>query len=86
MSNVKRVFVEKKPEFAVEAKSLRHEIRHYLGITDVTGVRVLIRYDVENITDETFETACRGVFAEPPVDVLYREEFPVSEGDYSFSV
>ena len=42
MSNVKRVFVEKKPEFAVAAKELGHEIRHYLGITDVTGVRVLI--------------------------------------------
>ena len=51
MSNVKRVYVEKKPEFAVTAKGLRHEIRHYLGITDVTGVRVLIRDDAENISD-----------------------------------
>lgn len=55
MSNVKRVFVEKKPEFAVAAKELRHEIRHYLGIRDVSGVRVLIRYDVENLSVETFE-------------------------------
>ena len=47
MSNVKRVFVEKKPEFAVAAKELGHEIRHYLGITDVTGVRVLIRYETD---------------------------------------
>ena len=53
MSNVKRVYVEKKPEFGVTAKELRHELRHYLGITGVSGVRVLIRYDVENITDET---------------------------------
>ncbi|MCC2253764.1 phosphoribosylformylglycinamidine synthase [Ruminococcus sp. CLA-AA-H200] len=86
MSSVKRVFVEKKPEFAVAAKELRHEIRHYLGITDVTGVRELIRYDVENISDETFEKACSGVFAEPPVDILYREEFPKEEGSRSFSV
>ena len=43
MSNVKRVYVEKKPEFAVAAKGLRHEIRHYLGLQDVTNVRVLIR-------------------------------------------
>ena len=57
MSNVKRVYVEKKPEFAVTAKGLGHEIRHYLGIKDVTGVRVLIRYDAENISDETFEKA-----------------------------
>ena len=86
MSDVRRVFVEKKPEFAVAAKELRHEIRHYLGIQDVTGVRVLIRYDVENISEETFEKACGGVFAEPPVDILYKEEFPVNEGDRSFSV
>ncbi|WP_278360573.1 polyphosphate:AMP phosphotransferase [[Ruminococcus] torques] len=86
MSNVKRVFVEKKPEFAVAAKELGHEIRHYLGITDVTGVRVLIRYDVENISDETFEKACQGVFAEPPVDILYKETFNMSDADHSFSV
>ena len=86
MSDVRRVFVEKKPAFAVAAKELRHEIRHYLGIQDVTGVRVLIRYDVENISEETFEKACGGVFAEPPVDILYKEEFPVNEGDRSFSV
>ena len=86
MGNVKRVYVEKKPEFAVSAKGLRHEIRRYLGIMDVTGVRVLIRYDAENISDETFEKACSGVFAEPPVDILYREHFPMNEGDRSFSV
>ena len=86
MSNVRRVFVEKKPAFAVAAKELRHEIRHYLGIQDVTGVRVLIRYDVENISEETFEKACGGVFAEPPVDILYKEEFSLNEGDRSFSV
>ena len=57
MSNVKRVYVEKKAEFAVQAKELQHEIESYLGIKDVTGVRVLIRYDVENISDEVFEKA-----------------------------
>ena len=86
MSNVKRVFVEKKPEFDVAAKALRHEIRHYLGVRDVEEVRVLIRYDVENLSDDTFEKACRGVFAEPPVDILYRENFPAGEGDRIFSV
>lgn len=47
MSNVRRVYVEKKPDFAVKAKELKHEIKHYLGITTVEAVRVLIRYDVE---------------------------------------
>ena len=86
MGSVRRVFVEKKPDYAVAAKELRHEIRRYLGIMDVSGVRVLIRYDVENISADTFEKACSGVFAEPPVDTLYRETYPVSEGDRSFSV
>ena len=86
MSNVKRVFVEKKPDFAVQAKDLKHEIKGYLGIKDVESVRVLIRYDVENVSDETFEKACNGIFSEPPVDTLYREEFPVEEGSRVFSV
>ena len=83
---VKRVYVEKKPEFAVQAKELRHEVKSYLGIKTVKNVRVLIRYDVENLSDATFERACNGVFAEPPVDVLYREEFPHEESDHIFSV
>lgn len=86
MSNVRRVYVEKKPDFAVQAKELLHEIRHYLGVQSVTNVRVLIHYDVENVSDETFEKACRGVFAEPPVDMLYLEKFPKKEEDRVFSV
>ena len=86
MSNVRRVYVEKKPGFAVQAEDLKQEIKNYLGIATVTGVRVLIRYDVENISDETFERACGGVFAEPPVDELYLEEFPKQDHDYVFSV
>ncbi|MDO5538935.1 MAG: phosphoribosylformylglycinamidine synthase [Eubacteriales bacterium] len=86
MSNVKRVYVEKKPPFAVQAKDLKHEISSYLGIKGMTGVRVLIRYDVENISDEIFEKACKTVFSEPPVDTLYLEEFNTKEGDRVFSV
>ena len=86
MSSVKRVFVEKKPEYAIQAKDLLHEMRGYLGIQDAESVRVLIRYDVENLSDETFEKACNGIFAEPPVDILWREEVPAAEGDSVFSV
>ncbi len=86
MSNVRRVYVEKKPAFAVQAKELKHEISSYLGIKTVQAVRVLIRYDVENISDEVFEKACHTVFAEPPVDDLYLEEFPVSGDARVFSV
>jgi len=86
MSNVRRVYVEKKPAYAVQAKELKHEISSYLGIKSATNVRVLIRYDVENISDEVFEKACRTVFAEPPVDALYLEKFEAAEGARSFSV
>ena len=86
MSNVRRVYVEKKPAYAVQAKELKHEISSYLGIKSATNVRVLIRYDVENISDEVFEKACRTVFAEPPVDALYLEKFAAAEGARIFSV
>ena len=86
MSSVRRVYVEKKPAFAVQAKDLRHELRKYLGVSGLTGVRVLIRYDVENISDDVFEKACKTVFAEPPVDTLYKESFEMAENAHAFSV
>ena len=86
MSGVKRVYAEKKQAFAVQAKALQHEIKSYLGIRGVTNVRVLVRYDIENLSDETFERACNGVFAEPPVDTLYKEMFPMKENERAFSV
>ena len=86
MGNVRRIFVEKKEPFAVRAKELLEEIKSYLGIDGVSEVRVLIRYDLENISDEVFKTACQTVFSEPPVDVLYEEEFEVAENSRIFSV
>ena len=85
MSNVRRVYVEKKPDFAVKAKELKHEIKHYLGIETVTAVRVLIRYDIENISEETYEKALKTVFSEPPVDNIYEETFELN-GAKAFSV
>ena len=75
MSKVRRVYVEKKPGFAVRAKELKHEIKHYLDIQTVTGVRVLTRYDVENISEETYQKALGTIFSEPPVDDVYEETF-----------
>lgn len=65
---------------------MKQELKSYLGIQTVENVRVLIRYDIENISDATFETACNGIFSEPPVDILYKEEFEVKEGSRIFSV
>ncbi len=75
MGKVRRVYVEKKPGFAVSAKSLFSEIGSYLGIKDVTGVRVLIRYDVQDVSDDVFKKAVKTVFSEPPVDDVYEETF-----------
>ena len=86
MSSVRRIYVEKKPAYAVAAKDLFENIRDYLGIRTVTGVRVLIRYDIENISDKTYEEAKITIFSEPPVDVLYEEAFPMQEGETAFSV
>ena len=86
MGNVKRIYVEKKDDYAVKGRELQEDIANYLSIANVKKVRELIRYDVENISEETFEIACKTVFSEPPVDILYLEEFPQKEGDRSFSV
>ncbi|MBR5067086.1 MAG: phosphoribosylformylglycinamidine synthase, partial [Lachnospiraceae bacterium] len=86
MSNVRRIYVEKKPEYAVKAKELFNDIKGYLGINTVTAVRYLIRYDVENISDDIFERACKTVFSEPPVDNYFLEDLKVNDGDKVFSV
>ena len=86
MSDVRRVYVEKKKPYAVSARKQLEEIRTFLGIEGIEDLRLLIRYDVENIRDDVFETACRCVFSEPPVDDLYRESFEVPEGARAFSV
>ena len=83
---VRRVYVEKKPAFAVQAKELLHEAKHYMHIEGIENVRVFIRYDAENLTDGTYEIAKRSVFAEPPVDDLYEETLPEVEKSRVFSV
>lgn len=86
MENVKRIYVEKKEPYAVKAKELKEEIENYLSIQDVKNVRELIRYDVENISDATFNMACTTVFSEPPVDILYNETFELKQNEKAFSV
>ena len=82
---VRRIYVEKKAPYAVKAKELKEEMRDYLGI-EAEAVRVLVRYDVENVSDATFRTALTTVFSEPPVDDVYEEEFPHNESDFCFTV
>ena len=84
--SVRRIFVEKKPAYAVKAGELREELENYLGISNVENVRVLIRYDIENLSEETYKKALVTIFSEPPVDQVYEEEFPKNPGDLVFSV
>ncbi len=86
MGNVKRIYVEKKKPFAVKARELKEEIQSYLNIRGVEDVRVFIRYDVENVSEETFESACGIVFSEPPVDILYHETIKIPADGRVFSV
>ena len=70
---VYRVFVEKKKELANEAKSLCEDIRNLLRIESIQDVRILNRYDVENISQELFDYAVKTVFSEPQLDVVSSE-------------
>lgn len=86
MSSVRRVYVEKKAPYAVRAKELIEEIRSYLGLKTLTGVRVLIRYDIENVSEETYQKSLGTVFSEPPIDTLYEETFEAKLQDFIFTV
>jgi len=70
---VYRVYAEKKPGYDHEAAALYNELKSFLGIEGLTGVRILNRYDVENIDEALFAQAVHNVFSEPMVDDVYRE-------------
>ncbi len=86
MGSVRRIYVEKKQPYAVHAKELKEEVKRYLGIKSINNVRVLIRYDVENLSDATYKQALGTVFSEPPVDNCYENEFKKADGSFVFSV
>lgn len=86
MASVKRIYVEKKSDYAVRAKELQQELCGYLDIRTLTDVRVLIRYDVEALSDETYKKALVTVFSEPPVDYVYEGTFEKADSDRVFSV
>ena len=85
MNKVRRIYVEKKPEYSIKAKELFEELHNYLNIK-VDNVRVLIRYDIENLSEETYRKALGTVFSEPPVDNVYEEQFKSEKNDFVFSV
>ena len=83
---VKRIYVKKKEGFNVEAKELLADIQENLGIKSLENIIILNRYDVEGITEETFEQAKHTIFSEPQVDECYVEKYPFEEKDKVFGV
>ncbi len=73
---VRRVYVEKKQGFRTEAEALRHDLKHNLNLTGLTAVRVLYRYDIEGLSEETYRRAVSRILSEAPVDTVYEETVP----------
>ena len=74
---VLRCFTEKRPGFDAEARTLLDDLRGYLGIKEIETLRILSRYDVEGVSEETFTNALETVFSEPQTDDCYVDEYPV---------
>ncbi len=85
MANVRRIFVEKKKGFDVEATHLLKDLKENLSISGLKEVRLVHRYDVEGITDEEYAAARNLIFSEPPVDYAYDEEYPLLDGAKVFA-
>lgn len=86
MGDIKRIFVEKKPGFAVEAEHLLYDLKENLGIKGLSGVRLVNRYDVEGISQADYEKARITIFSEPPLDNVYDEEIGLGEGECMLAV
>lgn len=86
MEKVKRIYVEKKKPYAVRAKELKTELRSYLGMKALENVRILIRYDIENVSEDTYKKSLGTVFSEPPIDLLFEEKYEVGTGEKVFTV
>ena len=80
MSNVIRIFVEKRDGFNVEAKHVLWDIRHNLRMMNVTDLRYIVRYDIEGLSREEYDKAKGIVLSEPNADVIYEETLPVESG------
>lgn len=80
MSDVIRIFVEKRDGFNVLAKQTLWDIRHNLGMKCVTDLRYIVRYDIEGLTKDEYDKAKGIVLSEPNADVIYEESLPVDDG------
>jgi len=86
MSKVRRLFVEKKEGYDVAAQGALADFRENLFLDGLQGVRIVLRYDIEGIAEEDYESAIENVFSEPAVDRVYREELPIGPGEIAFGM
>jgi phosphoribosylformylglycinamidine synthase len=81
IEQIKRIYVEKKKPFDIEAEHVFYDLKENLGVKQLTGLRLLNRYDISGITDDEYAAARTTIFSEPPVDIVYDEEIPVGEDE-----
>lgn len=86
MSNIKRLFVEKKSGFDVEAQKLLRDIQINLDIKNIDNIRVLNRYDIENISDDVYEKSVQSIFSEPNIDNVYHENIYIDDSSKIFAI
>ncbi|ODA42997.1 phosphoribosylformylglycinamidine synthase [Desulfosporosinus sp. BG] len=85
-SQVKRIYVEKKPGYDIEAQGLYNDLLENLGIAGLAGLRIINRYDISGITDEEYLKSRPIIFAEPPLDLVFDEELEISPEDLVFAM
>ena len=86
MAGIKRIYVEKKKGCDIEASQLFNDVKENLEISNLEGLRILYRYDIEGISDEAFKVAEKTVFSEPPVDTVYNEKVDFAEDEVCFGM
>lgn len=81
--SVKRIYVEKRPPYAVTARAVLSKVRDYLNINSVKNIRILIRYDIDNVSEEVLKLAIDSVFSEPPLDIVYYDRIDTKDSVFS---
>lgn len=86
MEKIKRIFVEKKENYDIEAKEKLKDFKENLEIKNIENVRILNRYDIQFLSDEAYENVKNVIFSEPPVDNVYEEKINIKEDEAMFLV
>ncbi len=85
-NKVRRIYVEKKQEYAAEAKNLYHEVKENLLVKGIKEVRIINRYDVEGLSNEEYKEASKLIFSETNVDMVYNEELAIGNDEKLFAI